>query len=132
MLHGAGCSNSSSDIFGTRTMFKKEAEVFLRIKVICLCSFYYGINFHACLRSVRVSLNSQFSRPTTSGRILFSLKLLLRLDSFAEMDTVHSSQESKRVILTFFLIREKLFLAFIMNRCTKGAVKLVFDKLERR
>ena len=56
----------------------------------------------------------------------------LGLDHFAEMDTVHSSQESKRVILTFFLTREKLFLAFIMNRCTKGAVKLIFDKLERQ
>ena len=48
------------------------------------------------------------------------------------MDTVHSSQESKRVILTFFLTREKLFLAFIMNRCTKGAVRLIFDKLEHQ
>ena len=56
----------------------------------------------------------------------------LELASFAEMDTVHSSQESKRVILTFFLTREKLFLAFIMNRCTKGAVELIFDKLERQ
>ena len=35
-------------------------------------------------------------------------------------------------ILTFFLTREKLFLAFIMNRCTKGTVKLVFNKLERQ
>ncbi len=56
----------------------------------------------------------------------------LGLDYFTEMDTVHSSQESKRVILTFFLTWEKLFLAFIMNRCTKGAVKLIFDKLERQ
>ena len=31
-----------------------------------------------------------------------------------------------------FLTREKLFLAFIMNRCTKGAVRLIFDKLEHR
>lgn len=56
----------------------------------------------------------------------------LELDHFAEMDTVHSSRESKRVILTFFLTREKLFLAFIMNRCTKGAVKLIFNKLEHQ
>lgn len=56
----------------------------------------------------------------------------LELNYFAEMDTVHSSQESKRVILTFFLTREKLFLAFIMNRCTKGAVRLIFDKLEHQ
>lgn len=31
-----------------------------------------------------------------------------------------------------FLTREKLFLAFIMNRCTKGAVRLIFDKLEHQ
>lgn len=61
---------------------------------------------------------------------MFSDFQALGLDHFAEMDTVHSSQDSKRVILTFFLTREKLFLAFIMNRCTKGAVKLVFNKLE--
>ena len=54
----------------------------------------------------------------------------LELEHFAEMDTVHSSQDSKRVILTFFLTRKKLFLAFILNRYTKGAVKLIFDKLE--
>ena len=56
----------------------------------------------------------------------------LGLDSFAEMDTVHSFQKSKRVILTSFLTREKLFLAFIMNRCTQGTVKLIFDKLEHQ
>ena len=56
----------------------------------------------------------------------------LCLDNWTEMDTVHSSRESKRVLLTFYITREKLFLAFIMNRCTKGAVRLVFDRLERR
>ena len=57
-----------------------------------------------------------------------------RLDtaSYAEMDTVHSSRESKRVLLTFFLTKEKLFLAFLLNRCTPGAVRLVFDRLEKR
>lgn len=56
----------------------------------------------------------------------------LGLTSWAEMDTVHSSRESNRVLLTFFLTKEKLFLAFIMNRCTPGAVRLVFDRLEKR
>ena len=65
-------------------------------------------------------------------RRMFSDFQALGLDHFAEMDTVHSSQDSKRVILTFFLTREKLFLAFIMNRCTKGTVKLVFNKLEHQ
>ncbi len=54
------------------------------------------------------------------------------LEYFAEMDTVHSSRESKKTLLTFYFTKEKLFLAFLMNRCTKGAVRLVFDHLEKR
>ena len=56
----------------------------------------------------------------------------LRLKSFTEMDTVHSSRDSKKTLLTFFFTKEKVFLAFLMNRCTEGAVRLVFDRLEKR
>ena len=56
----------------------------------------------------------------------------LGLNSFTEMDTVHSSRESRKTLLTFYFTKEKLFLAFLMNRCTKGAVRLVFDHLEKR
>ena len=56
----------------------------------------------------------------------------LGLTSFVEMDTVHSSRESKKTLLTMFFTQEKLFLAFLMNRCTAGAVRLVFDRLEKR
>lgn len=56
----------------------------------------------------------------------------LQLPFFAEMDTVHSSKESKKTLLTFFFTKEKLFLAFLMNRCSEGAVRLVFDRLEKR
>lgn len=56
----------------------------------------------------------------------------LRLASCTQMDTVHSSRESKKTLLTFFFTKEKLFLAFLMNRCTQGAVHLVFDRLEKR
>lgn len=48
------------------------------------------------------------------------------------MDTVHSSKESKKTLLTFFFTKEKLLLAFLMNRCTQGAVRFVFDRLEKR
>ena len=58
--------------------------------------------------------------------------LELQLTSFTEMDTVHSSRDSKKTILTFFFTKEKLFLAFLMNRCTEGAVHLVFNRLEKR
>lgn len=56
----------------------------------------------------------------------------LELSSFIEMDTVHSSRESKKTLLTFFFTKEKLFLAFLMNRCTEGAVRLILDRLEKR
>lgn len=56
----------------------------------------------------------------------------LQLTSFVEMDTVHSSRESNKTLLTFFFTEEKLFLAFLMNRCTKGAVRGIFDRLEKR
>lgn len=57
---------------------------------------------------------------------------MLQLPFCAEMDTVHSSRESKKTLLTFFFTREKLFLAFLMDRCTEGAVRRVFDRLEKR
>lgn len=57
---------------------------------------------------------------------------MLELENWVEMDTVHSSKESKKVLLTFYFRHEKLFLAFLMNRCTKGAVRLIFDRLERK
>lgn len=56
----------------------------------------------------------------------------LGLSSFVEMDTVHSSRESKKTLLTFFFTEEKLFLAFLLNRCSEGAVRAVFDRLEKR
>ena len=56
----------------------------------------------------------------------------LHLESFTEMDTVHSSRDSKKTLLTFFFTKEKLFLAFLMNRCTEGAVRLILDRLEKR
>ena len=56
----------------------------------------------------------------------------LALTSYVQMDTVYSSRESKKTLLTMFFTKEKLFLAFLMNRCTKGAVRLIFDRLEKR
>ena len=58
--------------------------------------------------------------------------LSLNLTSFVEMDTVHSSRKSRKTLMTMFFTQEKLFLAFLMNRCSSGAVRLVFDRLEKR
>ena len=72
-----------------------------------------------------------------TDRAVFSNRLYhdfcsLALTDYVQMDTVHSSRESKKTLLTLFFTKEKLFLAFLMNRCTKGAVRLVFDRLEKR
>ena len=48
------------------------------------------------------------------------------------MDTVKSSRDSQKPLLTMIFTEEKLFLAFLLNRCTKGAVRAVFDRLEKR
>lgn len=56
----------------------------------------------------------------------------LHLESFVEMDTVHSAVGSSKTLLTFFFTREKLFLAFLMNRNTEGSVRLVLERLEKR
>ena len=56
----------------------------------------------------------------------------LHLESFVEMDTVHSAVGSSKTLLTFFFTREKLFLAFLMNRNTEESVRLVLNRLEKR
>lgn len=56
----------------------------------------------------------------------------LELNSYVQMDTVKSSRDSQKTLLTMIFTEEKLFLAFLINRCTKGAVRAVFDRLEKR
>lgn len=56
----------------------------------------------------------------------------MELDSYVQMDTVKSSRDSHKTLLTMIFTEEKLFLAFLLNRCTKGAVRAVFDRLEKR
>lgn len=57
--------------------------------------------------------------------------LALNPDTFVEMDTVLSAKGSDRCILTFYFPGLELFLAHVLNRCTKGAVRMVFDHMEQ-
>ena len=75
--------------------------------------------------------NTQFKDRAVFLRVYADFQALLP-DHWTEMGTVHSSNESKKVLLTFFLKREKLFLAFLMNRCAKGAVHAIFDRLGKK
>ena len=49
---------------------------------------------------------------------------------FVEMDTVKSAQGSSKCILTFYFPDTQLLYAHLLHRCTPGAVKAVFDKLQ--
>lgn len=80
-------------------------------------------------RKVHKSLISD--RRVFNGRTYADFQQL-HLESFVEMDTVHSAVSSSKTLLTFFFTREKLFLAFLMNRNTEGSVRLVLDRLEKR
>ncbi len=80
----------------------------------------------------RKSSNKQIANRAAFDGRLYNHFCSLDLPFHVEMDTVHSSKESKKVLLTLFFTREKLLLAFVMNRCTEGAVRLVFDRLEKR
>lgn len=71
------------------------------------------------------------NRQVFSGRTYADFQTLAPAE-WVEMDTVHSMRDSRKVLLTFFLKQKKLFLAFLMNRCTAGAVRLVFDRLEAK
>ena len=75
---------------------------------------------------------TQISDRSVFNNRLYSDFCDLNLSAYVQMDTVHSSRESKKTLLTMFFTKEKLFLAFLMNRCTEGAVRLVFDRLEKR
>lgn len=51
---------------------------------------------------------------------------------FVEMDTVKSAKGSDKCILTFYFPETELFYAHLLDRCTPGAVKAVFNKLQKR
>ena len=70
-------------------------------------------------------------REVFAGRTYKDFKAL-GLSSFVEMDTVISAGDCLKCILTFYFRDDKLFLAYLLNRCTKGAVRAVFDRIEQR
>lgn len=95
-----------------------------------------------CARNIDLKRKAKFKprkchRPQIRDRSVFVGRTYdvfrsLGLAAFTEMDTVHSSRESAKSILTFYLVEQKLFLARLLPRCSKGAVKDVFDLLESR
>lgn len=72
-------------------------------------------------------------RAVFNGRTYADFKQLgISSADFVEMDTVLSASGSHKCILTFCFPDTGLFLAYLLNRCTQGAVKEVFDRLEKK
>lgn len=55
----------------------------------------------------------------------------LSRSEFVEMDTVLSAKGSLKCILTLYFPDTELLLAHLMNRCTPGAVRLVFEQIQK-
>ena len=71
-------------------------------------------------------------RSVFIGRTYHDFKSSSAYESyFWEMDTVLSAKGSYKCILTLYYPPCELLLAHLMNRCTAGAVKLVFDALQK-
>lgn len=58
-------------------------------------------------------------------------ELNLFLSEFIEMDTVLSARGSLKCILTIYFPDTELLLAHLMNRCTPGAVRLIFEQMQK-
>lgn len=72
-------------------------------------------------------------RSVFIGRSFNDFKELgLSTADFVEMDTVLSASGSSKCILTLCLPDTNLLLAYLLDRCTEGAVRAVFDRLEEQ
>ena len=72
------------------------------------------------------------NRAVFQGRTYDDFKALgLSIEEFVEMDTVLSARGSDKCILTIYFPDIELLVAHLMQRCTEGAVKLVFEQLQK-
>lgn len=72
------------------------------------------------------------NRAVFQGRIYTDfLALKLSTSEFVEMDTVLSARGSLKCILTLYFPDTQLLLAHLLNRRTPGAVRLVFEQLQK-
>jgi len=69
-------------------------------------------------------------REVFTGRTYADFKAL-DPDYFVEMDTVVSAKGSNKCILTFYIPEMELFIARLLQRGTTGAVRMVFDQMEK-
>lgn len=72
------------------------------------------------------------NREVFLGRTYADFSALgLSRSEFVEMDTVVSAKGSLKCILTMYFPDTELLLAYLMNRCTPGAVRHVFELLQK-
>lgn len=73
---------------------------------------------------------AQITDRTFSTNRLYSDFCSLNLSGYVEMDTAHSTERQREPSCPCFQRNKKLFLAFLMNRCAKGAVRLFLTILK--
>lgn len=77
-------------------------------------------------------IQSITNRAVFAGRTYrdFKESLCDELD-YVQMDTVLSAKGSSKCILTLYFPRMELLIGRLMDRCTQGAVKAEFDKIQK-
>ena len=70
------------------------------------------------------------NREAFIGRTYADFKAL-NTEYYIQMDTVLSAKGSNKCILTFYIPETDLFIAKLLNQCTKGAVKADIDQMEQ-
>lgn len=89
-------------------------------------------------RKVKFKPRKSADKKQITNRAVFNgrtyqdfLSLELERNEFVEMDTVLSARGSHKCILTIYFPDTELLIARLMQRCSPGAVKNVFDQLQR-
>ena len=85
-----------------------------------------------CTIPTKYDYNAHTARESFFGRNYADLPALgLSRSEFIEMDTVLSATGSLKCILTIYFPGTELILAHLMNRCTPGAVRLIFEQVQK-
>ena len=96
----------------------------------CTTAHKYNYNARFTDRKYRKKLRNSRSVINMTKQELYSDFCSLNLSGYVEMDTAHSTERQREPSCPCFQRNKKLFLAFLMNRCAKGAVRLFLTILK--
>lgn len=130
MEHGASLFRKATFVmdrgYDDNKMFLKLDSIYQYIELGLLTGRNIDLKQKVKFKSRKCHKTQITDRKVFHGRLYRDFQQFLPTH-VVEMDTVKSSIDSRKCILTFYFRDEKLFLAYLLNRCTKGAVRAVLN-----